>query len=138
MNKERLLTLANFLETVPELAFNMRKWEASPATKPEGSTQGECGFAGCAIGWAAHAQLYPGLTLVSWPGYEYLEAVVPSFEGELNWLAIDRLFGFAPVDHDARENEGERLFLRRSYLSDPTPKQVAKRIRKFVETGTVP
>jgi hypothetical protein len=46
MNRERLLRLADFLEKeVPDDQFDMGQWASKEAL-------GECGTAGCALGWA--------------------------------------------------------------------------------------
>lgn len=128
MNKKRLLKLADFLETVPRRAFNMDYWVAREATKPEGKAPGSCGFAGCAMGWAQHAKLFRGLELgESWVGEQ-----TPTFNGATGFEAAAQLFS---IDH----GNSRFLFGSDSYgaIVNPTPKQVAKRIRKFVETGVV-
>lgn len=54
MNKERLLKLADYLETVPPEKFDMGTWitgEEIPGKSDEGNLL-ECGSAGCALGWA--------------------------------------------------------------------------------------
>lgn len=125
MHKKRLLKLADFLETVPRRSFEIRAWVWRGADKPEGKIPGECGFAGCAMGWAAHAKLFRGLKLDGLWGN-------PIFEGRTDYDAADCLFEIDGV-------ASRVLFGGSSYSGPrrPTPKQVAKRIRTFVETGHV-
>lgn len=53
---KRLLKLAAHLEkNVPPLMFDMGTWYSS--APPDW----QCGFAGCAIGWAIHDKLFDGL-----------------------------------------------------------------------------
>lgn len=136
MNKKRLLKLADFLETVPAKAFNIRNWQRDPATKPEGKTPGECGFAGCAVGWAVHAKLFRGLKFGE---YEY-GSNVPHYQGEYEWEAVSTLFDINNgCNGTGQFQDAEFLFCGLSYDIDPTPKQVAKRIRAFVASnGAVP
>jgi hypothetical protein len=55
MHTERLLKLADFLETVPPDKFDMNGW----------GREDDCGFAGCAIGWAG--KLFDGKGLETFP-----------------------------------------------------------------------
>ena len=124
MNKKRLLKLADFLETVPRRKFNLRMWIQSLPSKPEAKTAGHCGFAGCAIGWAAHAKLFRGLHLnrADW---------TPVYHGAEDWDAPMVLF-------DLEAEQTKFLFSVWHYDNErTTPKQVAKRIRKFVEADGV-
>lgn len=120
-NVKRLLKLADFLETVPRKALDLSMWVKSKPTKPEGERPGDCGFAGCAMGWASHAKLYRGLGW-GWTGFS------PNYHGATGWAAAQSLFR---IDED----EARHLFSMSDYTTPPTPKQVAKRIRKFVEAG---
>lgn len=130
INAKRLLKLADFLETIPRKSFDLARWQASEPTKPEGKKQGDCGFAGCAIGWATHGQLFRGLRFVFDEGFQEM---VPFYNGTEGWSGIDELFALEPVDHDIDSGQAEYLFTDTSYPSlSVTPKQVATRIRKFV------
>lgn len=124
MRKDRLLKLADFLETVPRVAFNIERWVTSGATKPEGARPGDCGFAGCAIGWAAHANLFEGLSLLEHS---------PSYHNTEGFEAVDLLFDFDDADP---EDYGAYLFHFANYPAphNPTPEDVAARIRQFVKT----
>jgi hypothetical protein len=113
----RLLILADFLETVPRESFEIKYWVDHPATKPEGGKPGECGFAGCAIGWAAHARLFDGLTL---------DVDAPRYAGLWDYDAVSACFGINDCD-------AAYLFDGCSYNWRATPKQVARRIRAFVK-----
>jgi hypothetical protein len=142
----RLTQLADFLESVPPADFNIHEWterayEApSPAEKFLFFTitpaSPGCGFAGCAMGWAAHARLFPGLTL---------QRGTPTFKGAMGYPAADKLFGLAPgtrrkmklfVDRRgtiATTNTAFYLFgADQAYKHNPQPADVADRIRRFV------
>lgn len=130
MRRDRLLKLADFLETVPRSAFNISDWQTKEPTKPEGKRQGECGFAGCAVGWAAHAKLFRGLKFQD-NGFRH----VPTFQGEEEWQAIGKLFDITNGGPMGTQEEAEYLFYGPRYPNrNPTPKQVATRIRMFVAT----
>lgn len=122
MRKDRLLKLADYLETVPRRAFEISAWKERDATKPEGNTPGDCGFAGCAVGWAAHTRMFRGLRFGK--GVNSDEIYYGHYS---NFTAVEKLFSF---DREA----ATYLFDSVSYPNfSATPKQVAKRIRKFVK-----
>jgi hypothetical protein len=126
MRKDRLLKLADFLETVPAKSFSLGAWQLHPATKPEGKRQGECGFAGCAVGWAVHAKLFRGLKFTE---DEY--SPQPQYLGRYDWEAVAKLFD---IETCGLTGEAEQLFMGTNYPGrDATPKQVAKRIRELVK-----
>jgi hypothetical protein len=116
-----LLKLADFLETVPRKKFDMRSWQRSAADKPEGRRPGECGFAGCAVGWAVHQRMFRGLKFI--PDWSWGGDLIPHYNGQTEWRAITDLF---LIGYD----EAFGLF---GPQTGGTPKQVAKRIRKFVK-----
>jgi hypothetical protein len=60
MKTDLLLKLADFLERIPPDRFYMEEWETDSAERNFDGTF-DCGFAGCALGWAAHANLIYGL-----------------------------------------------------------------------------
>lgn len=67
VNTGRMRQLADFLETVPPEDFNLDNWMtqhpvASIALGPIVLRRG-CGFAGCAMGWAAHSGMFEGLRI---------------------------------------------------------------------------
>lgn len=113
MNRERLLALADFLETkVPENQFNM-------SVLHNGKDPHTCRFAGCAMGWAA----------VLWPEYfEFTETSIYLKDSlilgskameeffDIDYIAVNRLF------YRVYNNNGNKL----------TAKQVANRIREYV------
>lgn len=121
MDKRKLRKLADFLKTVPARSFVMTNWQARRASKPEGDAPGDCGFAGCAMGWAAHARLFRGLMLR--PG-----AGVIRFKGCGGFDAAKELFKIDWL-------EAKHLFSPEYYDKPPTPKQVSKRIYELVEKG---
>lgn len=128
MNKRRLLKLADFLATVPRRALVMYTWTARPAFQPEGDAPGECGFAGCALGWAGHAKLFRDLKMDS-RGIPFVEVgrrKASGFDAAMIVFGID--YGIA-----------SSLFGTACYnlASNPTPARVARRIRHLVATGEI-
>lgn len=128
MRSDRLLKLADYLETVPRKKFDMNAW----------AVQSECGFSGCAIGWAAHGKLFRGLTLA--PVNSLFVTHQPKYVRPGNRRAKYQ-FGaasdlFEIESSDARELFSERYSGRNETYD--TPKQVAKRIRKFVRDHSNP
>lgn len=123
MNKRRLLKLATFLRTVPRKSFNIGAWQAREADKPEGEKPGDCGFAGCAMGWAAHAKLFRGLTL-----YHDGAEMLISYEGGEGFRGAAKLF-------DIEYEKSNELFSPNYYVGNPTPLTVAKRIECLIKTG---
>lgn len=123
INAKRLLKLADYLETVPRKAFNIESWMSRSANKPEGKNPGECGFAGCAVGWAAHAKLFRGFRM---------NGGFPIYKDTFSWPAVGVVFGLglcSPLPSD----DAAHLFSSYTYpQGKATPKQVAIRIRKFV------
>ena len=63
----RMRQLADLLLTVPPSQFDLKQWRAMPETPAKTllfrliEIAPACGFAGCAMGWAAHAKLFDGL-----------------------------------------------------------------------------
>lgn len=132
MRTDRLLKLADFLETVPRKAFNIGAWEQSKVNKPEGKIPGECGFAGCAVGWAVHAKLFRGLKFIPNPyGWDEND-ITPSYAGQEGFEAAEKLFDISGIEAGDGWDASRHLFSPGTYKNDPTPKQVAKRICKFV------
>jgi hypothetical protein len=130
MNKERLLKLADFLDTVPRKSFDMRDWVAQRGEEFNPEEPGSCGFAGCAMGWAAHAKLFHGFSVgppEHWAAFTYRGEPIGGF------TAGEKLF---QISGDASGH----LFDPWAYRGgSPTPKTVAKRIRVFVKSdGAIP
>lgn len=75
MDRERLTTLADFLETVPEARFNINYW----CNIDYFLGGGGCGFAGCALGWATQIPEFKndGLIIVG----RYRTELTPSYGG---------------------------------------------------------
>jgi hypothetical protein len=120
VNTERLLKLADFLETIPDKSFNIRQWVTRQADKPEGDVPGECGFAGCAMGWAAHARLFDGLTIAN-------DGII--YGGRYPGMyAPVHLFGLS-LGHARWMFDGP------GYDNNPTPADVAHRIRAFIASN---
>lgn len=125
MKKQRLLKLADLLERVPAENFTIKRWVEHEGGPFNAKAPGSCGFAGCAMGWAAHAKLFPDLRVASGYGYELAHdgKPMPSIEAAMNTFKLEIA--------DAR-----RLFLEEAYRSgNPRPATVARRIRAFVKSN---
>lgn len=128
MRKGRLLRLARYLETTAQRLdtagrrrgldrFYMGWWRET--------RKKNCGFSGCAVGWAMQGKLFPGL---KWDGN------APSYtEGRRyyrDWFAVREVFG---LSHD----HSYFLFTLSAYHNQhpegPQPRDVAARIRQFVK-----
>jgi hypothetical protein len=110
MNKKRLLKMADFVETIPRKDFAMEIFGETTA----------CGTVGCALGWAAHTKLFRGLRQTT---ETYLK---PAYRGRCGFDAAEVLF-------DISRHQVEGLF--RWHTTNETPKQVARNIRRFVESN---
>lgn len=121
MNKERLLKLAEKLDSVPPDSFGMYHWYSNGCST-------SCGFKACAAGWAAtipeFAEAgfvieYSTKGLSCGPRFNQYEgfAAVQSFFG-IDSSAADYLFG----SYDPNENSDE-------------PWYVANKIREFVKNN---
>lgn len=120
----KMRQLANFLETVPPEDFDLEGWvqqTGQPVPMFFGliHRQPACGFAGCAMGWAAHTELFPGLRLTR----DKKDVCYAGFTG---YDAVMALLGIS-------ENISYFLFSPSMYRDDAAPGHVARRLRRFVE-----
>lgn len=135
MRSDRLLTLAKRLDKVPVKQFDMSYWgmewdpEAGETVDfaPADPTK-ECGFAGCAVGWACSIP-------------EFIDAGFRLFQGTptynpggfVVWQHFD-----APVHFfDITEDQAHYLFGMSYYTGKQFkgPRYVASRLREFVREG---
>lgn len=117
MHKDRLLTLAKFLRSVPEDKFDMSVWSADPAPPTIG-----CGYAGCAMGYACGMPEFQQL------GLECTPTGTPRFGVAHAYSAAADFFGITYMD-------ATQLFNPNDYLCASariTPAMVADRIEKLV------
>jgi hypothetical protein len=115
INKERLLTLADRLDTVPPHDFSLGKWVERPADS-------KCGFAGCAVGWAGTIDEFNRDGFKFGPGGFHVV-----YGQSQNWRAVTEFFGL-------EFHQAEYLFDVGRYLNGrhTTPGEVASRIRAAV------
>jgi hypothetical protein len=120
MNKQRLLILANHLEKhVEPREFDMSFWRYDAIT---------CGTAACACGHAASIPAFQKLGFLleehvrSFNGTDYT-LVFGDFRG---WIAVKKFFEIDTED-------AYYLFSSGQYTTNPTPKEVATRIKEFIE-----
>lgn len=137
MNKRRLLTLAKYLETeVVEKHFDLSSWRDNNPTGDHLSEK--CGYTACAVGHACEIPSFKqaGLKLGFDPKYKDDGQLTPLFRSASKWFkaweAVEKFFG---IDFST----AAWLFTDDYYLKGikTTPKEVAERIRKFVQTGVV-
>jgi len=128
MNKQRLLKLADFIGKLPK-----RKLEMPEIARVDMETgrmnPNECGSVACAMGWSpfvfprllGHEETYDG---------SLERAVVSKKTGNINWLAMVEIFNISHDDADELFGGGDDGY--------ETPKEVAKGIRRYVNTGKLP
>jgi hypothetical protein len=107
-----LRQLAEGLLSVPRERFTIHHWRLEQA-------EGECGFAGCAIGWAS--VLIPGCEL------QFTTFIrLPEFKGKVGFWAVADYFGIGI-------QEAIYLFHPENYSSHVTPEIVSNRILEFLQ-----
>lgn len=118
--KANLMALASGLRRVPRAKFKMDFWgEGKLDTKSETF---DCGYAGCAIGWAP--KLIPGCRLRLIPDGDTF--FVPHYQGSTGMNAVMQYFGIEYSD-------ATYLFSTAQYeTASITPIQVSNRILKFL------
>lgn len=125
MNKQRMLKLADFLDNLPPKKFDFGSFRGEGAAS--------CGTIGCAIGWMP--SVFPRVCK-SWVGEKVEGGYTLSDDVQL--YEFDEAAEVLDIDVDhcrdlftPTENLTE---LKPQFLPvSATPKQVAKRIRQFVE-----
>lgn len=129
MNTDRLLKLADFLDTVPVKKFDLSHWigwdeldfETRPPTLDD--LEHNCHTTACAIGWACTIPEFQDAGLV-------LDDGEPFFDGHWDTQAAANFF-------DIEYLEASHLFYSSAYRGNnrTRPSTVAKRIRKLVSDG---
>jgi hypothetical protein len=109
MNTERLLRLADHLDTVPESAFDLMDWA--------------CGTTACAVG---HACFIPEF-MAAGLRMDFIDGglPIPSFGNCYGWMAAGVFFDLPP-------GASVKLFDPDYYSHRAKPQDVAARIRQFV------
>lgn len=129
MNKRRILALASFLEKLPRKAvehFDMGSWLHTEGIffDPKDLTKG-CGASACALGWATQMPSMRKLGLRLYEGR-------PILGTEAGFGAAQALFG---LDREQAYYLFDAVGLPDHTYKDETPKQWAKRARRFVASG---
>lgn len=129
-HKNRLLKLADLLDNIPKKKFNLREWATVIGSEIHADTSQikECGFAGCAVGWAT---TIPSFNRAGLRPIRNAARYVVKGRGYYGWEAPMMFFG---VDGD----DANYLFSMDYYDrgSKTTPKTVARRIRHYVRHAT--
>ncbi len=117
MNAERLLRLADHLDTVPPELFDLAHW----------GSRVPCGTVCCAVG---HACLMPEFQAAGFRAVWDEDGFEPEFSGLTDWDATELFFGIGHVTALC-------LFSAQSYPvgAPATAAQVAARIRAFVRSN---
>lgn len=132
----RLTAIANMLDDVQENAFDLDFWVdrlPEPAqTRLFGliETKPACGFAGCAIGWAIHKKVIPGLALhrvssTRWASMAFEPRYTVDGKTYHQFEAVAKALGISI-------KMAEHLFYSPTYKTRPTTEMVATRIRRLV------
>ena len=110
-----LKTLADHLDTVDRKQFDIDVWREDT----------ECGYVACAIGHAVGLPGFGGLKIKTWGGAAPL--YFPAYKNLEGLSAVMALF-------DIDQYDAEQMFTEDGYeRPSPTPKMVARKIRKFVK-----
>lgn len=133
MNTNRLLLLADFLDTVPEHKFNIVTWRNAPEENygsgllDDKLFDNECGTTACAVGWACSIPAFREQGL-RWDD----ECVVYVHEGEfvrgcdpVGWSAVIDFF-------DVSLDVAYAMFDVTAYSGNTVPGDVSCRIREIV------
>lgn len=121
MNTERLLRLAEHIESLPAEQFDMETW----------GQQSECGTVCCAFGHACSVPEFraAGLELLWKDESDGTRSAVPFFCGLAGFYAAREFFGIS-------RQQAEYLFCDADYEDDaPTAPVVAARIRELAKGG---
>jgi hypothetical protein len=122
---EKIRQLADFLETVPPEDFDLDGWVQRQQREPSSILFGliqrhpGCGFAGCAMGWAAHSGIFPGLRLT----HDQEDIVYGGFTG---YDAVEALLGI-------EYSHASFFFSHTMYSVIAEPGHVARRLRRFAD-----
>lgn len=125
----RLGKLASFLETLPRERFNYNHWVGDDW---KGKENLSCGTTACALGWAATMKPFRKLGL---------RLVMPENDWSPPFVALkDENFPDTPGDWGTSQDaitevfgtESHDLFFPSDDELKATPKQVAKKIRRFI------
>lgn len=116
----RLRALADLLDTVPAERFDLGGW--GWVVHPAGS---ECGFAGCAVGWAARSRIFPGLR------FNGMDIIYEEDEKDIweGWVAVEVLFGLTFWSAGFLFDKSHYL----DHYPEITPRVVARRLRRFAD-----
>jgi hypothetical protein len=118
----RLRAIADLLDDVQENQFDLKAWVTQRASPPITrffgliQTDPGCGFAGCAMGWAAHVELFPDFVFKS---------------GKVHYRGLTDFHATAAVI-GTNYSMAMYLFHPEHYRPNPTTTIVATRIRRFV------
>lgn len=134
MRTDYLLKLADVMDRVPAKSLWMASWQKTPATKPETGVLGECGFAGCACGWAVHEKIVPGLEIVE--GHSPYNSNIHFWELS---FGEQKSFSAASEAFELTEEQASYLFDPESYpnADHVKPHEVSFRLRHIAGGGEI-
>src|SRR5271166_2850595 len=126
MNRDRLLTLANYLETVPPEKFDLAIWvEYDKETK--------CMTAACAVGHACSIPEFISAGLHMEDGYKDVDTCpIPVFGQDAAWNAVYRFFDLTLRDALYLFDECSYMENNERFIEAITPQDVADRIYAFI------
>lgn len=148
MNKERLLKLAEFLETNPQIEghFDLAVWRKAINLDPAKNLVTDeqlhsCGTSACAVGWACSMPEFQakglgfGTRHGEYGSYDNEPTFTPEGSEQLSgWEAVETFFGLDGYSNKQSRtgDQSAMLFMSGFYPPSVGPTEVAERIRLFV------
>ena len=142
--RERLLRLADFLDTVPDERFDFGVWAGQDWG---GKADLSCGTVACALGWATALPEFQALGMrLARAGDGNIAVTTSRAKPIATWIAsveaADAVFGldddevehqFTPTDDEEEDLDDDDYGSDGRLSSDAGPRDVAEHIRRFLE-----
>lgn len=132
VNTANMYRMADMLDTIPAQDFNLALWVARMPGRVQkfmGLFSTECGFAGCAMGWAAHNKTFEGLKIYNASSEHRGVVLIDPSDPHENIIASG--FSAAVYLFGIDNRRAEWFFSTGGYDGDGTPMMVADRLRRF-------
>lgn len=133
VSKNRLETLATFLDALPPKRFNFALFGTGIL-----KNEPQCKATGCALGWATAMPQFQRLGLYSIVEGDDMTVVMKTAEGSVeDFEAAMELFGLSELEAEVLFHPNTSASVGGEWLVAPsvsaTPKRIAAHIRKFIK-----